>query len=57
MWHLVKRFLEIEVYQIQGFALIIFLVDLAEKLQEVDQTASTLTNSFDVDGSHVAWEG
>ena len=47
MWHLIKRFLEIEVYhQIHGFALIVFLVDLAEKLQEVGQTASTLTENM-----------
>ena len=46
MWHLIKRFLEIEVYQIHGFALIVFLVDLAKKLQEVGQTASTLTETM-----------
>ena len=46
MWHIIKRFLEIEVYQIDGYTLIIFLVDLAEKLQEVGQTASTLTETM-----------
>ena len=46
MWHLIKRFLEIKVYQIHGFALIVFLVDLAEKFQEVGQTASTLTETL-----------
>ena len=46
MCHFVKRFLEIEVYQIHGFALIVFLVDLAEKLQGVGQTASTFTETM-----------
>ena len=46
MCHLTKRFLEIEVYQIHCFAFIVFLVDLAEKLQEVGQTASTLMETM-----------
>ena len=42
MWHLIKSFLEIEVYQIHGFALVVFLVDMAEKLQVVGQLSEII---------------
>ena len=46
MWHHIESFLEIKVYKIHGFALIVFLVDIAEKFQEVGQTASTFAETM-----------